>query len=200
MIKIGLTGGLGTGKTTVLKLFAQAGMAVLDADHLAHHALEPGQEAYKKSIMSFGKEILRPDRTIDRSKLAAVVFRNPKLLAKLNGIVHPPVKRQIKYFLRECGKWNVDMCAVSVPLLYETRMEKWFDKVVAVKVSRDKVVQRVEASRGMSRADILARIKAQMPVAEKCRRADFVLNNNGSLKHLRSQVKGLLKKITICEV
>ena len=175
-----------------MQLFKKFGMPVLDADELAHRAIEPGQPAYRKVVKFFRNGILRSDRSIDRRKLAELVFRNPRSLQRLSRAVHPPVIRQIRTFLNTFHRSGQRLCAVSVPLLYETGLEKLFDTVLVVKTKQSEVLKRVANSRGMRRGQILARMRAQMPLGEKCRRADFVLTNNGSLGALRRQVRNLV--------
>jgi len=195
VIKIGLTGNFGCGKSTALKIFAQRGFAVLDADDLAREVVKPGQRAYRQIVKHFGQNILQPDSTIDRAKLARVVFFQTAQRKALDAMVHPPVRRKIRDFMNACQKSHKAMCVVCIPLLYETGMESWFDGVVAVKASRASILERARKSRGMRRSEALARLRAQMPLAEKCKRADFVLDNGGSKLHLRRQVKALLKEL-----
>ncbi len=196
MIRIGLTGVLGSGKSTVLGLFAQQAMPVLEADDVAREVLAPGEAAAKKTIKAFGLDILKQDGAIDRAKLAKIVFADGRKLERLNLIVHPPVRRQIKRFLVAQKAEGKHLCAVSVPLLYETGLEKLFDVVVVVAASKDVVLRRVEQSGRMGRNEALRRLKFQMPLTEKCKRADYVLDNGGSRVKLRKQVQDLLKELT----
>lgn len=166
----------------------------MDADALAHEAMMPGMPAYRKIVDHFGKGILNAHR-IDREKLAKIVFNNRQQLNRLTRIVHPPVIKKIRSFLLSGSRSGKNHCAVSIPLLYEKGMQKLFNKVIVVKASRSEVVRRVGSSRNMSRREILARIKSQMKLREKCRRADFVLENDGSLTHLRKQVRDLVKTL-----
>ena len=195
MIKIGLTGNFGCGKSTALKMFQARGVAVLDADDLARDAVAPGQPAYRRIVRRFGPDILRPDGAINRAGLAAIVFADKVHREALGAIVHPPVRRKIRDFLKACHSARKALCVVCIPLLYETGLEGWFDAVAVVKASQSASIARAGKSHGMSRSQTLGRLRAQMPLREKCRRADFVLDNGGSVLHLRRQVEGLLKKL-----
>ena len=200
MIKIGLTGNFGCGKSTALKIFAKRGIAVLDADDLAREAVKPGQSAYRTILKHFGPNILQTDGAIDRVKLAAIVFANATHRKALNAAVHPPVRRSIRGFMKACRKARKALCVVSIPLLYETGLQRWFDCVLVVKASQSEIIERARRSLRMSRFEVLARLRAQMPLQEKCRRADFVLDNSGSVLHLRRQVEGLLKIVNHREI
>ncbi len=194
---IGITGGIGTGKSTVLDLLRRNGWAVLDADSLAHEAIRRGRPAYTAIVRKFGPAILTPAQDIDRSALAQRVFARPADLKALNAIVHPPVIRAIKRFLSDCRKAKGSGCAVSVPLLYEAGIETLFDCVAVVKAPSQSVRTRLGKSRGMTARQIAARAGAQMPLAEKCRRADFVLDNSGGKKKLEKQVQEMLRRLTV---
>ncbi len=194
---IGITGGIGTGKSTVLDLLRRKRWAVLDADSVAHEAIRRGRPAYTAIVRKFGSAILTPAKDIDRAALAQRVFARTADLKALNAIVHPPVIRAIKRFLSNFRKAKRSGCAVSVPLLYEAGIETLFDSVVVVKAPGQCVEARLNKSRGMTAGQIAARAKAQMPLAEKCRRADFVLDNSGGKKKLEKQVQEMLRRLTV---
>ncbi len=195
MKTIGLTGGFGTGKSTVLGLLARSGMDVCDTDDLARQVVMSGRPAWKKIVRVFGKKILRPDCSLDRRQMAEVVFADSRKRESLNRIVHPEVLKLIERFVRDCKRRSRPWCAVAVPLLYEEKLEGCFDVVVVVCAGRDHVLRRVGNARVLSRRQMLARIRAQMPLEEKCGRADVVLNNDGTKRRLEKQVRDLLDKL-----
>jgi dephospho-CoA kinase len=192
--RVGLTGGIGTGKSTALAILRRGGAATLDADRLARQVVAPGKKAYRQIVEVFGKAILRSNRTLDRAKLAKIVFANAEQRKRLQRIVHPPVMREIDAFLMS-PSGNRPLRVVSIPLLFEAGYARRFDFVVVVKAAREKCVRRLQRTRGMHRRDVLARMKAQWPLKMKCKRADFVLNNNGTQGQLKLAVQGLMRKL-----
>jgi len=187
MVKIAVTGGIACGKSLVGSFFSDMGLAVCDADGLAHTVMVSGSMVYRKVVDFFGDGILDDDTQIDRKKLAARVFSNPGELAVLNAIVHPEVKRAWLDWLdrtTESGfKWGV----VIVPLLYEAGEGRGWDAVVCVSASEKVQLQRL-AERGLSVADARKRISAQMSLSEKMRFADYVIVNNGTKDLLKQQM------------
>jgi len=180
-----ITGGIGTGKTTVLKELEKKGFKALNADKIAKKELEKIKE---KVSEKFGKETVSK-QGIEHKKLAKIVFNNKKKLAELNELIHPLVKKKIEEEIR-----GVKRSAVEVPLLYESRMEKICDKVVAVYCKKEKQIERKEKE-GMKREEVLKRIENQMKIKEKKKRADFLLENNGTLKELEEKIDKLLGEL-----
>lgn len=183
-IVIGLTGSFGSGKTTVAGFFRSMGAQILDADKIAHAIIRPQAEAYKKIVKTFGKEIIKKDKSVDRDRLARIVFNNRVLLKKLNSIIHPRVIRIIKEKIEKASKRII---ILDVPLLIETGLKRRVDKIIVVNIARDRQIERLRAKTGLSRQEILKRIKAQMPLNHKVRLADFVIDNSGTMKETRKQ-------------
>ncbi len=192
-LQIGLTGGFGTGKSTVAGLFRERGAAIVDADDLARESLRQGTEEYRRTIAFFGDEIVVRHGEIDRGALAARVFGNPALLAELNRIIHPGVIREIRARLAAAPE---PVRIAVIPLLYEAGLAEDFDYVIVVTADRETVLRRVGGRRKMSEEDIDRRRAAQLPLEEKARRADFIIDNSGSFEETRKQVKLIWETLT----
>jgi dephospho-CoA kinase len=193
---VGLTGGIATGKSTVSKLLAAAGALIIDADQVARDVVRPGLPAWKSVVAQFGPGILTTDGGIDRDRLGAMIFNDPARKAALEQIIHPAVGAAMARQLAEIAENAPDSVVVlDVPLLYEAKMEAGLEGVIVVYAPDDIQLQRLMQRNGLSREDALARIAAQMPVAEKCRRADIVIDNSGSLEATRTQVAALWRRL-----
>jgi dephospho-CoA kinase len=191
--RIGLTGGIGTGKSTVARMLRDAGGWWIDADQLARRAVEPGTPGLRRVVDAFGPEVLNPDGELDRSSLGQKVFRDPEARERLNAIVHPEVRRLASEAFVEAERAGAPFVVYDVPLLFENDMEADFDTVAVVRASPPVQRRRVRERDGLSDEDVLARMAAQMPLEEKVRRADVVFDNDGSLQALRDQVESWLK-------
>jgi dephospho-CoA kinase len=187
LIKVGLTGGIATGKSMTLNHFQQAGAAGIDADELAHQALAPDTPTWGEVVSTFGKEILNKDRTVNRPKLGEIVFADERKRAALNGIIHPAVGKMWMEGIAELERKGVAQIAVvSIPLLYEVAAETQFDCVVVVACSEETQLTRLR-QKGLSEPQARARIGAQWPLPMKMDRADFAIWNDGVLAVLHQQ-------------
>lgn len=183
---IGLTGGIASGKSTAARTLRALGAIIIDADQVARCAVEPGQPAWHDIVEFFGRDILNPDNTINREKLGLQVFSQPEYLKKLNQITHPHIMDEIRRRLKAAAQEQADgILILEVPLLYETNMERLCDWVWVVWVDEETQIQRLMNRDGISRTDALKRMESQMPLDEKARRADLVINNNGSPDQMR---------------
>ncbi|MBI4335788.1 MAG: dephospho-CoA kinase [Candidatus Omnitrophica bacterium] len=192
VIVVGVTGSFGTGKSTVAGYFKKLGAVVFDADKIAHGSMAPGTAVYKKILRRFGGCILDENDQINRRTLAAVVFGDRKALQKLNSIIHPYVIRKIKSAVARIKKGRPGATVVlDIPLLIEAGMLELVDKLIVVKTDRATQIQRCRRGHGLSRDEILARARAQLPLSEKIRSSDFVIDNSGK----KSQTKGEVRKI-----
>jgi len=185
-IILGITGSFGSGKTTVARIFKSFGAKIIDADKLAHGCITPRSTAYEKIIRIFGKEILKKDRIIDRRKLAVIVFNNINLLIKLNNIIHPQVIQIIK---NKINYAKSKVIVLDAPLLIEAGLVKLVDKLIVVKINRARQIKRIQNKTSLTKTDILKRIKSQVPLREKARLADFVIDNSGSIQETKKQVE-----------
>ena len=195
MLSVGVTGSFGTGKTTVARMLARYGAKVLDADKIAHQLLKRRGPCFKAVVARYGKDILTKGR-IDRRKLGRVVFDDPKKLKNLEKVIHPFIIKEIKFNLRRLAhSKRKGIVVVDVPLLFEAGLHRMVDKVIVVKANRATQIQRLVKRTGMKRNDIIKRIEIQMPIRHKIRRADFVIDNGGSLAQTRKQVKMIWRKL-----
>lgn len=190
---LGLSGGIGSGKSTVAKMFADLGAVVIDADAIAREVLEPGQVGYENVILHFGNQVLDASGNIDRKELAKLVFNNEEQLARLEAIVHPAVIARVAQIRESIPESSVVI--YDIPLLVEKQMQNQFDKVVIVTADLDLRKARL-IDRGLSIADIDARIANQATDEQKIAAADYVIANNGTLQDLRSQVLKTWSEIT----
>jgi len=179
-VKLGITGGVGSGKSFVCNYLKEKGLPVVSADELARNAVLPGSPGLEKIVDVFGKEILSSDGTLDRKKLRGIITRDRDKKEKLEQIVHPEVFLQMDRELTLSRKRRDPAIAIEVPLLFETGLEAFFDYVLIVTVDPDIRIQRVMARDQVTREDARALMRIQMPEAEKIQKSDFIINNNGS--------------------
>ena len=195
MLRLGLTGGIASGKSAVAAMLREMGFAVLDADALAHKLIEPGQAAYAEVIQEFGPSITDSFSRIDRSKLGAVVFAERTKLDRLNAIVHPRVAEVILSQFEVWRRSGVrDAVFVEAALLVESGIHKKLDGLVVVWCRPEQQLERLLA-RGLSKTEALRRIDAQLPVEEKLRLATEKIDCSGSLEETRRQVEALAGKL-----
>ena len=199
MKKIGLTGGIATGKSNVLEILRELGCQVLDADRVAHEVIEPGQPAYQEILEHFGEAVSGPDGRIDRAKLGAIVFADEAEREKLNSIVHPRVFQwQARWFEAVLQENPSAIAVVDAALMIETGSYRRFDKLIVVYCTPELQLERLMKRSKMSREDALARISSQMPSAEKLKYADYPIDTSQGFIDTRRQVEAvyhdLLKK------
>lgn len=186
---IGLTGGIGSGKSTVAGMLTALGAHVIDADRIGHDVYRPGTEGFARVTAAFGDGIVAADGTIDRRALGAIVFGDPAALARLNALVHPLIADEIR---RRIAAAQAD--GMEAPLVIEAAIMieagwRFFDAVWLVTVDPETAIARVTGARGMTRDDVERRLAAQMPEAERRAHAQVIIDNNGSLDELRRQVE-----------
>lgn len=196
MKKIGLTGGIGSGKSTVAKQLAAAGFPVVDADQLAREIVEPGQPALAKLVEAFGEEILSADGSLNRAALAERAFATQEGTDTLNSITHPAIRALTDQRFAEAEADGVEAVIYDMPLLVDLGLDKGMDLVVVVSASEDIRIQRLAASRGVDEEDARRRMAAQIDEATRNAAADVVIDNNGGLDELGPQVDLLIEKIS----
>lgn len=192
---IGLTGGIATGKSTVGQILRDLGYPVLDADALSREAVAPGTEGYRRVLEAFGSGVLRADGTIDRRALAGIVFSDPAARRRLEQIVVPLVMAKARSLRRGFAASGARAAFFEAATLFEQRLEDEFDAVVVVSCDPALQRRRLAARNRLSPADVEARIQSQMPMEEKEVRADYVIDNNGSVDELRGNIEKFLFRL-----
>lgn len=194
MLRVGLTGGIGSGKSEVARLLAAHGAVVVDSDALAREVVAPGTPGLAAVVAAFGPAVLSPDGTLDRPALAALVFADPAARERLNAIVHPLVGAAAAARTEEAA--NDAVVVHDVPLLVEAGLAPGFDVVVVVDASDDVRLRRLTEQRGMSTADAAARMAAQATREQRLAAADHVVRNDGTLEELAERVDALWATLT----
>jgi dephospho-CoA kinase len=196
MLMVGLTGGIGSGKSVVARMFKDEGAYVIDLDDLARRVVEPDKPAWRDVLAYFGTGILNPDRTLNRSALAEIVFSDPKSRKVLEEFTHPRIFEERDALLEAIKE--KDPCSVVViefPLLFELSFQKKFDKVILVYVSRDAQIRRARERDGHSQMEVEKKLRAQIPIDEKRSLSDYIIDNEGSLDNTRDQVRGVMRDL-----
>ena len=196
---LGVTGGIATGKTTVVNMLKELGASVIDFDLLARQVAEPGKPAWQEIVAYFGEQVIQEDKHLDRKKLSDIVFRDIEKRKKLEGFTHPRIHAEFVKQLNEIVEKDPDaIVQVDVPLLIESNLQYLFHKTLVVYIPEEKQIERLVARDGISKEEAANRLKAQLPIEEKVGYADFVIYNDKSLAETKKQVEELwenLKKI-----
>ena len=188
MLLVGLTGNIGSGKSTVAQLLSERGATIIDADVLARRAVESGTPAYRAIAERWGTSILSPDGSIDRAALRRVVFSEPQQLEQLNKIVHPAVEKMRATLVEQARQRGDRVVVCDIPLLFEKKMTGKFDRIVLVDAPRPVRLDRLVRERGLRETEAMDMIVAQMPAELKRARADFVIDNDDTLTQLDLKV------------
>src|SRR4051812_45893134 len=188
MLLVGLTGNIASGKSTVSQLLSEHGATIIDADVLARRAVERGTKAFDAIVRRWGTSVLAPDGHLDRAALRRVVFGNPKELEALNEIVHPEVERLRTLRIDEARARGDRVVVCDIPLLFEKKMVERFERLVLVDAPRPLRLERLVLDRGLRETEAMDMIAAQMPAELKRARADFVIDNSGTLTALENRV------------
>lgn len=194
MLKVGLTGGIGSGKSEVSRRLACRGAVVIDADKIAREVVEPGTPGLARVVGVFGTEILREDGSLNREKLGSIVFADSEKLAALNAIVHPLVGARVAELQDQAVPGSIVI--YDVPLLAENRLAPMYEVVIVVDAADEVRVARLVELRGMSEQDARARLAAQATREERLEIADIVVPNEGTLEELEARMDGLWKDLT----
>lgn len=190
---LGLTGGIGSGKSLVTRFFRELGADVIDADQLAREVVEPGQPALEEIKQSFGAQVLLPDGHLDRGKLASIIFSDPSARERLNAITHPRIRERMA---EELASRVADqgLLILDIPLLYENDRQHQVETVIVVWVDHATQLARLIRRDGLSPREAEERIAAQMPLDQKRARADEVIDNSGTPEHTRDQVEAVYRR------
>jgi dephospho-CoA kinase len=195
-LSFGLTGGVACGKSTVARYFQDLGAYIIDADRVGHQLIEPGRAAYPEILQHFGKEILDPTGAIDRKKLGSKVFADPQQLRLLNAILHPRIIARMRELAVEQQRRNPRTVVIlDAPLIFESGIGGTLRKVMVAWCRPEQQIERLMAKTGVSREEAEQRIKAQMPVEEKRRRADYSIDCSGSMEETRRQAEQLFPEL-----
>ncbi|MFE6387568.1 dephospho-CoA kinase [Nocardiopsis dassonvillei] len=195
MLKVGLTGGIGSGKSAVAAELAAYGATVVDADAIAREVVEPGTPGLEAVVAEFGDRVLTPDGRLDRPRLGEIVFADEASLNRLNAIVHPLVGERSAQLMEEAVASGVEVVVYDVPLLVENGLGPLYDLVVVVDAPDAVRVERVTANRGMPREQVEARIRAQADRDTRLAAADLVVDNSGTREELTERVARLWREL-----
>ena len=191
---IGITGGIASGKSTVTEFLRQQGYQVIDADQVVHELQEPGERLYQALLSTFGSAILQEDGRLDRPKLGAMIFGNPELLAQSSQIQNQIIREELAG-RRDLLAETEDIFFMDLPLLFELQYEDWFDQIWLVDVIEETQLSRLMTRNSLSQEEAEKRIAAQLSLREKRKRADVLIDNNGSLEETRQQLRDALQKL-----
>ena len=191
MLKVAITGGAGTGKSTVARMFAELGAEVLDADQAAKDAVAVGAPAWVELRRLYGPEYFNQNGELNRSRLAQLVFADPEERRRLDGLIHPRVEAELQARVAELARQGAGLVLVEVPLLFETGREAAFDRVIVVAAPEALQIRRLRGRDRRGEAEIRGILAAQWPVADKVARADYVVDNGGRRRSTERQVKNI---------
>jgi dephospho-CoA kinase len=191
----GLTGGIASGKSTVAAILRRLGAAVINADELSREVVQPGQEAWKEIVETFGSDVLQNDQSLDRKKLRKIVFHDPQARKKLEAIIHPRVRSLAEQRMRELAAAGSSIIVYEVPLLFEGQIHLWLRPVLLVACDLATQKQRLRQRDGLTDIEAQQHLDAQMALEDKRNLADYVIENTGSLDDLEQQVRAVLQEI-----
>ncbi|MDQ0337840.1 dephospho-CoA kinase [Caldalkalibacillus uzonensis] len=191
---IGLTGGIASGKSTVSRMLADLGAVLIDADKIARKVVEPGQPAWQQIKEVFGEEVLKADGRLDRAKLAKIIFHDPEQRRRLNGIVHPAIRKKMLEEKEAALNRGQDLIVMDIPLLFESELEHMVDKILVVYVPQEVQIQRLMERDQIDRDYALQKIGSQMPLETKKEKGHAYIDNSGSRDETRAQLVRILQE------
>lgn len=193
---IGLTGSIASGKSTVAQMLADYGLPIVDADLVARQVVEPGSETLMQIAEVFGQDIILPTGEMNRAKVGSIIFGDEEKRAQLNGIIHPAIRTEM---LRQRDRYVADgkHVIMDIPLLFESKLQHFVEKILVVTVSKEKQLTRLMARNDLTQDEALARISSQLPLAVKEQGADAIIYNDGTIDESRVQLIAILKNWTI---
>lgn len=200
MFIVGLTGGIASGKSETAKIFRKLGARVIDADTVSRAVMRPRTDCWQHVTAVFGREILKDDLTIDREKLACIVFSDQQKRLRLNSLVHPAIIHQIESLVARIEKTEPEaLVIIDAALLVETGFNRRCDKVIVLCATEETQIKRLVERDGMSRTDAQKRINAQLPLGEKVNVADYLIQNDGSLETLQTETREVFQSLLSCQ-
>ena len=194
---IGLTGGIGSGKSTISQFLAESGAIIVDADKIGHESYQPNTDSWRELVKTFGNRILAADNTIDRQKLGTIVFSSPVKLKRFNAIVHPRMFEMAKQQIEDYRRKGTEVVVLDAPILYETNWTSLVDEVWVVVSNEANVIKRAVARTGLPEEQIRVRIRSQISNEERIKRAQVVIHNDGSAEDLKKKVKELWEQLKV---
>jgi dephospho-CoA kinase len=195
MLVIGLTGGIGTGKSEVSRILGDLGATVINADQVGHEAYTPHSQIWREVVAAFGEGILQPSGEIDRKRLGAIVFSEPDARARLNSIMHPRMAEMISQQIGELREQGVELVVLEAALMVEAGWNSLVDEVWVTDAPEEHVLERLRQRNSLSEEEIRSRISSQLPFEERARHARAVVHNSGSLAELRDKVESLWSRV-----
>lgn len=196
MVIVALTGGIGSGKSTVARMFQDEGAYVIDFDFLARVVVEPDKPAWRDIIDYFGPEILSPDRTLNRSALAEIVFSDDESRKALEGLTHPRIFEESDALIEAIKRKDPSsVVIIDLPLLFELSLNKKFDKIILAYVPRAVQLKRIVERDGLAKEEVEKRLNAQIPIEEKRSLSDYIIHNEGGLNDTRNQVRKVIHEL-----
>ncbi|GED14585.1 dephospho-CoA kinase [Aneurinibacillus migulanus] len=192
---IGLTGGIACGKSTVSRMLAERDARIIDADIIAREVVRPGEEAWSLVVERFGRDILLANDELDRVKLGSLVFSDEQARLDLNAIVHPAVRGRMRQLTKEAQEEGIALIVLDIPLLYESKLEYMVEKVVVVYCTVNQQLERLMKRNGFDEEEAQRRIASQMSIEDKRLRADYVIDNSGTLTETEQQVDELVGRL-----
>ncbi|HUT55183.1 MAG TPA: dephospho-CoA kinase [bacterium] len=192
---VGLTGGIGSGKSTVARMFVDRGARLIDADQLARDVVLPQKPAWNDIVREFGEAVLLPDRAINREALAAIVFADQDKRKRLNDITHPRIGQEMLRLAKQFTEQGAPLAVIDAALLLESPATKWIKPVIVVVADEAVKLERVCARDRCDQDEVLQRIRAQWPDSERVKYADYVIDNSGTLEDLKEQVEKVWRQI-----
>lgn len=191
---IGLTGSIGTGKSTIANHFKTLQIPVVDADLIARQVVEPGEDAYTVIVETFGEQILQEDETLDRKALGAIVFQDEAKRKQLNDIIHPAIRKEMLKQRDAYVQQEVPAVVLDIPLLYESKLTDYVEKIIVVSVDSDVQLKRIVERDNSTETEAQQRINSQIPVSKKAEMADATIDNNGIVSESHEQLERILTK------
>ncbi|HMK51586.1 MAG TPA: dephospho-CoA kinase [Thermodesulfobacteriota bacterium] len=196
MLRVGLTGGVASGKTAVSRVLKKEGAYIIDADQIARELVQPRKPAWREIIRAFGEEILEEDGSVHRKRLAGKVFADAKQRKRLNRILHPRIKKEMDRRTKEIGQRDPEaIVVIDAPLLIELGIHRQMDKLIVVTSTRAQQIKRLKDRDGANRGEAVRIVSAQMPLEEKLKFADFVIRNEGSLAETKRKARQVFKEL-----
>lgn len=194
MMIIGLTGSIASGKSTVSKMLEEKGYPIIDADRVARQVVEPGSETLKKIGDLFGDEVIKPDGTMDREKVGALIFSDPARRKQLNDIIHPAIRGEMLRQRSDYLAQGYRTIIMDIPLLFESKLQHFVDKILVVSVTEENQLTRLMERNGLNDKDAKARISSQLPMSVKEEGADAVIYNNGTVGETARQLERIMEQ------